>query len=535
MLNWAAIANFLGGIGLFLLGMRLMTDGLKVAAGGALHELLGTATNSPFRALLSGAAITALVQSSSAVIFATIGFVNSGLLSLGQAVGLIFGANLGTTLTSWIVALVGFKLDLKLFAMPLVALGTALWLTGAGRRSALGQALVGFGVFFLGLDVLKEAFSGAGEALDLSLIAGGGALAILMSAAIGIVLTLLMQSSSAALAVTLTAASQHLIALEAAAAMVVGANVGTTSTALFATLGATSAARRTAAAHVIFNLVAAAIALLLLPWLVRSARVLGELAGAGELPATILAIVHTQVNLLGILAVWPMLPWLVGWLEHRFSAAERADRSLPRHLDDNVLATPRLALDALHLELDRMGEMSLAQARAALSLEGLGEPDFEQDIEQLEDLGTRIIDFASRINSGGDAIIEQALPDALRVAQYYRAIAEAVRDLRRAAPGGVGPVADDAVVRLGTAASRALSGPIAGSAPRPAATIDDILAAFENEYQQCKAELLRSGSRGELRSVALVRALDRLSATRRIVEQALKATKLTAQRPTQGP
>jgi len=140
MLHWTSIANFLGGIGLFLLGMRLMSDGLKVAAGGALRELLKAATGNRFRALLFGAGITALVQSSSAVIFATIGFVNAGLLTLGPAVGLIFGANLGTTLTSWIVALVGFKLDLKLFAMPMIALGTALWLSGNARRSALGQA-----------------------------------------------------------------------------------------------------------------------------------------------------------------------------------------------------------------------------------------------------------------------------------------------------------------------------------------------------------------------------------------------------------
>jgi len=137
-----SIFNFLGGIGLFLLGMRLMTDGLKVAAGPALRGLLTAATGSTPRALGAGALITALVQSSSAVIFAVIGFVNAGLLSLAQAVGLIFGANLGTTLTSWIVALVGFEFDLGLISMPAIAAGMMLWLSGKGRRPALGQALV---------------------------------------------------------------------------------------------------------------------------------------------------------------------------------------------------------------------------------------------------------------------------------------------------------------------------------------------------------------------------------------------------------
>ncbi|MEQ8514773.1 MAG: Na/Pi symporter, partial [Chromatocurvus sp.] len=271
MLHWTTIANFLGGIGLFLLGMRLMTDGLKVAAGGALRELLKAATGSRLRALLFGAGITALVQSSSAVIFATIGFVNAGLLSLGPAVNLIIGANLGTTLTSWIVALVGFKLDLKLFAMPMIAIGTALWLSGASRRGALGGAIIGFGVFFLGLDVLKDAFSGLDQALDLAAFAGDGILALLMFTGIGVLLTLLMQSSSAALAVTLTAAAQGVISLEAAAGIVVGANIGTTSTAVFSTIGATAAARRTAASHVVFNVIAGVLALLLLPWLIAVA------------------------------------------------------------------------------------------------------------------------------------------------------------------------------------------------------------------------------------------------------------------------
>lgn len=440
MLHWTTIANFLGGIGLFLLGMRLMTDGLKVAAGGALRELLKAATGSRLRALVFGAGITALLQSSSAVIFATIGFVNAGLLGLGPAVNLIIGANLGTTLTSWIVALVGFKLDLKLFAMPMIALGTALWLSGSSRREALGGAVIGFGVFFLGLDVLKEAFSGLDRALDLAAIAGDGVLALLMFTGIGALLTLLMQSSSAALAVTLTAAAQGVIPLEAAAGVVVGANIGTTSTAVFATLGATAAARRTAAAHVIFNVVAGAIALLLLPWLIALSRLIADATGASDLPATQLAILHTQVNLLGVMVIWPLLPRLVTWLERRFLAAEKADAALPRHLDDTVL------------DLSRSPR-------------------------------TRLSDSALETVIALEASVDRALT--------------ALADLT--SQTGVSPA--------------------------------EVVAEFDNLYKQTKADLLRRGSRGELRSATLVQALDRLSSIRRIVNQTRKATVLMLGRP----
>ncbi|MDT8438654.1 MAG: Na/Pi symporter [Wenzhouxiangellaceae bacterium] len=530
MTHWTAIANFLGGIGLFLLGMRLMTDGLKVAAGGALRELLKAATGNRFRALLFGAGITALVQSSSAVLFATIGFVNAGLLTLGPAVGLIFGANLGTTLTSWIVALVGFKLNLKLFAMPMIALGTGLWLSGSARRAALGQAAIGFGVFFLGLDVLKDAFAGSDQMLDLATLAGDGVLTMLVFAALGIALTLIMQSSSAALAVTLTAASQDVIPLEAAAAMVVGANIGTTSTAVFATLGATAAAKRTAAAHVIFNLIAGTVALLLLPWIVAVAVAIGRMFGAGDLPATLLAIVHTQVNLLGILVVWPLLPRLVRWLETLFSGAEREDLARPRHLDANVLATPRLALDAAWMEIDRLGEMAQTMARTAISREIADIRSTEAEFEQLEALGEKIIDFTSRISSSGDPVIDEALPEVLRTAQYLRAVGEAALDLARQPTPELSPEAQQTMVRIGQAADQALTqiSDVDRLDESAAAVIE---SDFEREYKQCKADLLKRGSRAEIRSSALVRALDRISSFRRMIGQALKATTLAARRP----
>ncbi|PKL95342.1 MAG: Na/Pi cotransporter family protein [Gammaproteobacteria bacterium HGW-Gammaproteobacteria-8] len=519
-----SIFNFLGGIGLFLLGMRLMTDGLKVAAGPALRGLLTAATGSTPRALGAGALITALVQSSSAVIFAVIGFVNAGLLSLAQAVGLIFGANLGTTLTSWIVAMVGFEFDLGLISMPAIAAGMALWLSGKGRRPALGQALVGFGVFFLGLAALKSAFSGLGPEISLSGFPVDGISGVLLFTLLGAALTMLMQSSSASLALTLTAASQGLLPLPVAAAMVIGANIGTSSTAVFATIGATAAARRTAAAHVLFNLLAGALGLVLLKPLLITAEWLAIAIGAGALPATELALLHTLLNLIGVLVAWPLLPRLVRLLEARFQRRERDDPAQPRYLDATVAATPGLALDATRLELVRLSGLAHRMAGRAISVEDHIALELDAEYEIIDRLGARIIEFASGINSGGVAELDALLPSALRIAQHHRMMAERANELARMVVSHQRPEAvQTAIGELQLEAVRLLDQAEPthpGDAERP---IDARLAEFEARYQACKSTLLRAGSRRELSAMALVRELDRISALRRIVEQAVKA------------
>ncbi|WP_262422753.1 Na/Pi cotransporter family protein [Brevundimonas denitrificans] len=253
-------ASLLGGVGLFLLGMWLMTEGLKLAAGGALQAVLESWTRSAPRGFLAGVLITALLQSSSAVTVATLGFVNAGLLNLAQAVWLIIGANVGTTMTGWLVALVGVKIDVAALALPLIGLGMLGRLAFRGRSRLFGaaQAMAGFGAFFLGVGVLQGAF--ADLLGDMGHLFTGDATfaALLIALALGVLVTVLTQSSSAAIALALTAAASGEIPLSMAAMAVIGTNIGTTSTAILAALSATPAARRVATAHVIFNVTAAA-------------------------------------------------------------------------------------------------------------------------------------------------------------------------------------------------------------------------------------------------------------------------------------
>jgi phosphate:Na+ symporter len=529
-MTWSDLIAFAGGIGLFLLGMRLMSDGLKIAAGPALRELLATATRSRARGFASGVLITALVQSSSAVIFATLGFVNAGLLSLGQSIGLVFGANVGTTLTSWIVALVGFNVDLQALAMPALAVGMGLWVAGGGRRAALGQALAGFGVFFLGLDILKDSFADLGTAFDLHAWTGAGAFSVLVFAGLGVLLTLLMQSSSAALAVTLTAAAGGLVSVPAGAAMVIGANIGTTSTAVFASLGATSAARRVAAAHVVFNLVAGTTALLLLPVVLVIAARLIYLFGLEGRPATSLAIVHTLANLLGVALMWPFTQRLVDVLERHFGAAERGDEGQPQYLDRNVMATPRLAIDALTMELRRMGAIAHRMAREVLSSEARSDARLAAEQDVLTRLGEAVIEFAGATGSSGDPVVESGLPSAVRVAQYFRGMAERAAELGRTPAVGALPEEPAALLAsLHAAVDQVLNLSDPGQPALPdAAAISDGQRKFEETYRHTKDSLLRAGSRGQISPASLVSVLDEASALRRIVDQAAKAARYLA-------
>jgi phosphate:Na+ symporter len=342
MLDQLSVA--FGGLGLFLLGMWLMTEGLKLAAGSALERLLATWTSSRARGLFSGIIITALVQASGAVTMAALGFVNAGLLEFRRAVWVVFGSNVGTTLTAWLVALVGFQFNIEALAFPLIGTGALLRIFAPRvRLQHLGMALAGFGLFFVGIDTLGSGFEALGEKVQFA--EGGGNVALMV--VIGVVLTTAMQSSSAAIVLVLTAMSGGVVGLEDAAAVVIGANIGTTSTALVGSLGATADAKRLAFAHVTFNLITGAVALLLLPLFLM---LVIQVMGRPDEPAVILAAFHTAFNLLGVALMWPLEPYLSQWLQRRFRKRETSG-TRSRYLDRNVAMVPRLAERALVMEL----------------------------------------------------------------------------------------------------------------------------------------------------------------------------------------
>lgn len=523
----SALLLLAGGVGLFLLGMGLMTDGLKVAAGPALHRILAAATRTRWHGLASGVLVTALVQSSSAVTVATIGFVNAGLLNLGGALWVLFGANVGTTMTGWIVALVGLKFKVETLALPLVALGALLRLGGERlRRGAIGQALAGFGLLFLGIATMQQSF--AGLAGQVQLPQGSGLAVLLAQLGLGALMTVLMQSSSASMTMALAAAQGGLIDPAGAAAVVIGANVGTTVTALLAAIGATPNAKRAAMAHVAFNLVTAVVALALLPWLLDA---LGWAREALELPAdpaAMLALFHSCFNVLGVLLMWPLAAPLTRWLQQRFRAAEE-DEAQPQFLDANVLPVPTLALDALQREGARLGAASRRCLRAALA--GQAPDMLAREQAVVEALEGAIASFVERMNRGAmSADSSERLAQALRGVRHHSLAAE---QALAAAPWRLPPEAADpatqaawqALQHAGLALLAALDAAAPGPAARAAAAQPPMAQqlAVEQAYEALKTVLLAAAARGPMPLAALDAALGRASAARQALRQALQA------------
>ncbi len=526
MMDLQTLGTMAGGLGLFLLGMGLMTDGLKLAAGPALHRILVGATQTRGHALVSGVLVTALVQSSSAVTVATIGFVNAGLLALGPALWVLFGANVGTTMTGWIVALVGLKFKVEALAMPLAGLGALLRLTGEGRRSgAIGTALAGFGLLFMGIALLQQAF--AGLVGQISLPQGDGPLGVLAQLGIGLLMTVLMQSSSAAMAITLTAAQGGLIGAQAAAAVVIGANIGTTVTALLAAIGATPNARRAASAHVVFNLGTGVVALLLLPWLIGALGQARKALGLPPDPATQLALFHTAFNLIGVLLMWPLAQRLTRWLQQRFRAREE-DEAQPQFLDDTVLAVPTLALDALSGEVARAGQVALRMARSALA--GADAAALKTDHSILVSLHGAIERFVERLRSASMSQVASArLAELLRIERYHEAGAE--QAAAAAALPSLGP-ADPRLGAAATAFTEAAEALLRHCDPTESmdlAGLEYSLGTMEARYEDLKAQLLAAGADARLTLTDMEQTLRRCSALRRAIQQLHKSRRRIAE------
>jgi len=528
MLSFGQWATLAGGIGLLLLGMALMTDGLRQGAGAALRDVLERFTRTRPRALASGIAVTALVQSSAAVTVTAIGFVNAGLLTFAQVLWVLFGSNVGTTLTGWLVTLFGLRLNIAAFALPIIALGMLLRLSGAdSRRGGWGLALAGLGLFFLGIDAMVRGFEALAGAVALPQI--DGALGVLAHVAFGAALTMLMQSSSAATAMVLTAAHGGLVGVDSAAAVIIGANVGTTGAAVLAAIGATANAKRAAAAHVAFNILTAGVALLLLPWLVALSAWLGVRAGVGGGVAPVLAMFHTMFNLLGVLLMWPLASHLAAFLEGRFRSAEE-DEARPRYLDASTAAVPALGVEALAREVDRLGALSV-RAAAALA-RGQGNAGRAQ--RTAASLDAAIDGFVKRLNRGQMSDdVTRRLAGVLRRSGYYTNVSEQLTALAHPPPAQLetDTALAAAVHALREAAARLLDGfdPEATGQARTDLDHDVSVVEWERHYDEVKAALLEAAALGTLAPAELDVLLRAHSALRRCLQQAAKALQVREQ------
>lgn len=385
------ILQTVGGLGIFLLGMSIMTEGLKSLADDRLRKLLARSTNSPVSGVFTGALTTALIQSSSATTVAAVGLVHVGLLTFAQSLGIIFGANIGTTITGWMVALIGFKWKIGDIILPLVFVGALIRLFTKGKLRWVGTSLAGFALIFIGISALQDGMSGfqgivTPESFPADTIWGRILLVLL-----GVVITLITQSSSAGVATALAAVHADAMTLHQAAAMVIGMDIGTTATAAVATIGGNVQARRTGFAHVIYNCMTGLMAFFILtPYFWTLNQVLPSFATSD--PEMALVSFHTFFNALGVVLIIPFTTKFAAMLEWLFP---EQGNPLIKRLDPGLLTTPELALQAVQATVNDMLQTMLGELKRLLD-----KPESSPNVRELEavdDALSKTREFMDRI------------------------------------------------------------------------------------------------------------------------------------------
>ena len=409
------IFTLLGALGMFLYGMNLMSSGLQKAAGERLRGFLSSMTSSPAKGVLTGLGVTTVIQSSSATTVMVVSFVNAGLLTLAQAISVIMGANIGTTVTAWLVSWLGFKADISIFAVPLMALGFILSISKKSSRRNISELIVGFSLLFLGLSLMKGSVPDLSQNPDaLAFIQqwqGHGFGSVLLFLALGTILTLVLQSSSATMALTIMMLNFGWIKFDMACAMVLGENIGTTITANIAAAVGNVSAKRAALAHTVFNVFGVIWALIFFTLFLKlvgavTAGIFGLPDPAGEHFAIIqgtdgaqtasqtaalygLSMLHTMFNLINtLILIWfvPQIETLVCKIIKNRKEDEKEVHRL-KYINAGPLATPELAVEQASKEIVHFAQISrngLGYVRAAVN---------ETDIDKFEQWRSKLVKY----------------------------------------------------------------------------------------------------------------------------------------------
>ena len=358
---WASpdFKTIAAGVSIFLFGMLSLEQGFQVFTGGTLERILKKTTNKLWKSLSFGVVSTSLMQSSSLVSVIAISFLSAGLIDLASGVGIIFGANIGTTTGAWLVAGFGLKVKISAYAMPMLVFGVLLLFQTSKNLKGIGYILVGLGFLFLGIHYMKEGFDTFKDSFDLTQFAVSGYAGLFLFTGIGIAATVVMQSSHATLVLTITALAASQITYENGLALAIGANVGTTITAIIGSMSANEQGKRLAAAHLVFNMVTGLIAIIFIYQMMAAVDWISAHVGIAEDDYTLkLAVFHTLFNSIGVLVMLPLMGRLVNTLEKMF-IPKTLLISQPKYLDDSAFEFPDTALEAVRLETLRVWDHSI--------------------------------------------------------------------------------------------------------------------------------------------------------------------------------
>ncbi len=438
--------QLIGGLGIFLLGMKSMSDGMQAVAGSSLRRMIALVTNNRVAATIVGVFVTCIVQSSSITTVMVVGFVNSGVMALSQAIGVIMGANIGTTITGWILVL-----KIGKYGLPILGAAAFGYLFSKNeRRRYTAMAFMGVGMVFFGLELMKDACSIIKQMPEFeewfSFFNADTYLGVLKCALVGCVMTTLVQSSSATLGITISLAFEGVISYETAAALVLGENIGTTITALFASLGATTNARRAAYFHVIFNMLGVLWITAIFGWYVKfipqffgyevlQAEVVD---GNTTYPGTTAAIAatHTVFNVINTLIFLPFVPFFVTFLNKLVPAKDYKEKPRLTDLDIRMLETPLLAIEQSQKEIEKMGDGCSKMLSWLAELRGDKNPDtkladrLKTREEILDHMQDEIAEFVTKLLSGNvpHSVAAEARRQ-IRVADEFESISDYIYDL----------------------------------------------------------------------------------------------------------
>ena len=373
------------GVAIFLFGMLSLEEGFKTFTGGLLEKLLRKTTDGTWKSLTFGIVSTTVMQSSSLVSVITISFLSAGLIGLTAGIGIIFGANLGTTTGAWLIAGLGMKVKISAYAMPMLVFGIIGIFQKSKNMRGIGYILAGLGFLFLGIHHMKEGFEAFRDTIDLTAFAVEGYPGIFLFTLIGVAATVIMQSSHATLVIIITALASQQITYENALAIAIGANIGTTITAIIGSMSANVQGKRLAAAHLVFNMVTAAIAIAFIYQIAQGVDWISSILGIAQDDYTLkLAVFHSVFNLIGVLAMLPFIQRLAGTLESMMTEKLKS-KEVPLYLNESAEELPDTAIEAVRKETLHLYDNAFAIIAHGLSLHRndiLSDRDLEEVIQK---------------------------------------------------------------------------------------------------------------------------------------------------------
>ena len=410
------------GVAIFLFGMLTLEEGFKAFSGGTLEKILQKSTDKLYKSISFGFVATAIMQSSSLVSVLTISFIGAGLIGLTQGIGIILGANIGTTTGAWLMAGFGLKVKISAYAMPMLAFGVILIFQKAKSLKGIGYILAGLGFLFLGIHYMKDGFEAFKETIDLASFAVDGFKGLLIFIGIGILATVVMQSSHATIVLILAALSVGQITYENALALTIGANIGTTITAVIGSLSSNIDGKRLAGAHLIFNVVTALVAIVLMSQIMYTVDVISEYIGIANDNHTLkLAVFDSLFKVMGVIMFIPFVDKLVKFLENRLKGKNEQEvesYETVQYLNDSVLELPATAMAAIvretkHLYINAFEiiahglNLKRTNIISTMELEDVIKDSYSKNVVDIDDfyehhikgIYGEIIDFATQAQS----------------------------------------------------------------------------------------------------------------------------------------